>query len=253
MKGTITSLERHPVKGFTPEKVLAVGLAEGAGMPFDRQWAVEDGPSGFNPDAPAFVSKMKFTVLAKIPSVAGLCTRYDEETGRFHVSAPDGAVGVYDLSQAQGRAGLAAFLSAALAGLVHGPLKVVEGPGSHRFTDHPEGAISLVNLASVRDLEEKLGASVDPQRFRANIYIDGWPAWAEADLAGAHVLAGGAVLEGFKPIVRCAATHVNPKTAVRDLDVVRGLYDAYGHMNFGLYLKVRSGGKVAVGDPVVTS
>ena len=61
---------------------------------------------------------------------------------------------------------------------VKGPLKVVDAPG-HRFMDHPKGDVSIINLASVRDLEAKLGRPVDPLRFPGNVYVDGWPAWAE--------------------------------------------------------------------------
>ena len=52
----------------------------------------------------------------------------------------------------------------------------------------------------------------------------------------------------FKTIVRCAATHVDPITAERDLDVTRALFDNFGHMNCGLYIKVDQAGAVAVGD-----
>ena len=52
----------------------------------------------------------------------------------------------------------------------------------------------------------------------------------------------------FKSIVRCAATHVDPATAVRDIEVTKALFDAYGHMHCGIYLNVTRGGAIAVGD-----
>lgn len=52
----------------------------------------------------------------------------------------------------------------------------------------------------------------------------------------------------FKPIVRCAAAHVDPTTAERDLDVTKALFDNYGHMFCGIYLNVTEGGAVGVGD-----
>ena len=47
--------------------------------------------------------------------------------------------------------------------------------------------LHLVNLASVRALEEKLGRAVDPLRFRPNIVIDGAPAWSELEWETAEV------------------------------------------------------------------
>ena len=52
----------------------------------------------------------------------------------------------------------------------------------------------------------------------------------------------------FKPIVRCAATHVNPVTAERDLDVVKAMFDNYGHLNCGVYVQVEADGRIALGD-----
>ena len=52
----------------------------------------------------------------------------------------------------------------------------------------------------------------------------------------------------FKPIVRCAATHVDPATAERDLEVTKALFDNYGHMFCGIYVHVTGPGRLARGD-----
>ncbi|MBW8860683.1 MAG: MOSC domain-containing protein, partial [Caulobacter sp.] len=54
--------------------------------------------------------------------------------------------------------------------------------------------------------------------------------------------------EVLKPIVRCAATHVDPVTAERDIELVKALFDHYGHMFCGVYLNVEKGGAVREGD-----
>jgi uncharacterized protein YcbX len=247
--GALAGLCRHPVKGFTPEPLTAVELAPGAGFPFDRLWAVENGPSGFDPQAPAFIAKQKFTVLANLPQVAGASTRYDEAGGVLHASAEGLAPFAGRLDEAAGRAAFAAWLGDWLGEAARGPLKVLRAPGEHRFTDHPQGQVSLINLASVRDLAQRMGAELDPLRFRANLYVEGWPAWAENDWAGATLKLGPLRARVLKSIVRCAATHVNPRTATRDADVTRALFDNYGHMLCGLYLNVLVAGRLALGDP----
>lgn len=247
MAGRIQSLWRHPVKGFTPERLDAAILTEGGYFPCDRIYAVEDGPSGFDPAAPAFVPKQKFTVLAKIAAVARARTAYDEARGEIHVAADGRPDLTANLKTPEGRDTFAAWLSLFLGDEASGPLKVVEAPG-HRFTDHPLGHVSIVNLASVRDLEARIGRPIDPLRFRANVYVDGWPAWAENDWVGRAVRIGGASAQVFKPIVRCVATHVDPTTGERDIEVVRALHDAYGHLFCGIYVAVTGGGTIAVGD-----
>ena len=116
--------------------------------------------------------------------------------------------------------------------------------------DHPKGHVSIINLNSLRDLETRIGKPLDPLRFRANLYVEGWPAWAENDWVDRELMVGFARARVFKPIVRCVATHVDPQTGERDIDVVKALFDNYGHMNCGIYVHVTDGGRVTVGDAV---
>jgi len=248
MSGHVAAIFRHPVKGFTPEPLERVDLAPGEGFPHDRIWAVENGPCGFDPAQPTFVPKSKFTVLAHIPRVAAARTRYDAATGVLHATGPDGAAFAGRLAEPPAREAFAAWLTDLLGEDAQGPLRVLDAPPTHRFTDHPLGQVSIINLASVRDLGQRMGVELDPLRFRANLYVDGWPAWAENQWAGKRLMVGWAQAEVFKPIVRCTATHVDPTSAERDLDVCKALFDNYGDLNCGIYVRVTAGGSVGRGD-----
>lgn len=248
MSGVVEMLTRHPVKGFTPEHLQNVMLSQGAGFPWDRSFAVEDGPSGFDPEAPGHISKQKFTVLAKIPAVARVRTRFDDATQVFHAEAPGAAPIAANLTTGEGRDAFAAWLTAFLRDDIRGPLRVLPAPGAHRFFDHPQGLVSLINSESVRDIERRIGRPVDPLRFRANIYVSGWPAWSELEAQHRNVALGDTRFSIFKPIVRCAATHVDPDTGVRDIEMVEILHREYGHMHCGLYLHVVQGGALKLGD-----
>lgn len=250
MRGRIASIHRHPVKGFTPERLDSAALAPGQPFPCDRLYAVENGPSGFDPAAPVHLSKMKFTVLAAIPALALARTAYDEAAGVLTVAADGSAPFSACLAEAAGREAFAAWLSGFIADEDRrGPLKVQSASGAYRFMDDRSGAVSVLNLASVRDLEARLGRRVDPLRFRANVHVEGWAPWAELAFgAGAELGLGEATTRVVKPIVRCAATHVDPATGMRDIDLVPALHRHYGHLHCGLYLGVTWGGRVAVGD-----
>jgi len=249
MTANIAALFRHPIKGFTPEKVKLAQLIAGEPFPGDRLYALEDGPSGFDPAAPAWISKQRFAVLAKIAEVAKAKTRLDDATGVTHADAEGMRPFAGKLTQAADREAFAAWASELLGEAAHGPLRLLDGAG-WRFLDHPLGHVSVINLASVRDLEQRLGRTLDPLRFRANLYVEGWPAWAENDWEGRALTLGGAKAKVFKPIVRCAAPDVNPDTAVRDAEITTALFDNYGHTLCGIYLHVTEGGMVAEGDAV---
>jgi uncharacterized protein YcbX len=250
MSGHVAGIFRHPVKGFTPEALQSVQLAPGEGFPFDRLWAVENGPCGFNPAAPAFVSKTRFTVLAQVAKVAAARTRYDEKTGVLQATAPGAPEIAVRLADPAGREAFAAWLSALLGEDADGPLRVIEAPDAWRFTDHPLGQVSIINLASVRDLGRRMGVEIDPLRFRANLYVEGWPAWAENGWTGREMMLGWAKAQVFKPIVRCAAPGVNPTSAERDLEITKALFDSYGHLHCGIYVRVTAAGAVGLGDAV---
>lgn len=248
MTGHVAALFRHPVKGFTPEPLDSAALRAGEEFPCDRLYAVENGPSGFDPAAPAFTPKQKFAVLAAIPQVAKARTAYDEASATLRAEAPGLDPFVGRLDGEAGRRAFAAWLAPLVGDHARGPLQVVHAAG-HRFMDHPLGHVSVLNLASVRDLSERLGREVDPLRFRANVHVEGWPAWQENDWTGQGLKLGAARASVFKPIVRCAATHVDPVAGVRDMDLVKALFDNYGHMHCGIYVHIHEDAALALGDP----
>ena len=249
MIGRVARLDRHPVKGFTPERVAAVMLQAGGHFPCDRLYAVQRGASGFDPAAPGHVSKWRFTVLANHARLARITTAYDESSGCLDVALGGAHALRADLRTTPGRAAFAEWLAGFLGEEEDETLNVVACATGRRFTDDEEGFISLINLASVRDLEVRTGASVDPLRMRANVYVEGWPAWLERGLQpGAELQLGEATAQVVGPIARCVATHVDPVAGVRDLDLVGALRSLYGHVYCGLYLRVSKGGRLAEGD-----
>lgn len=233
------------MKGFTPERLTQVQLKRGEGVPFDRAFAVEDGPSGFDASAPAHVPKMRFTVLAKLPEVARVRTRFEDGAGTLHAEAPGREPIAAKLTEAGGRDAFAAWLTAYLGEAASGPLRVIPAPGAHRFYDSPQGFLSLINLESVREIGRRIGREVDPLRFRANFYVSGWPAWAELEAENFAITVGGAKARVFSPIRRCLATHANPDTGKRDIDMLEVLRTEFGHLNCGILSARRRTGRGA--------
>jgi hypothetical protein len=245
---TIAALYRYPVKGLSAEPLAEVLLEKGRHFPGDRLFAIENGPSGFDPAAPEHQAKTKFLVLARQAALAKLRTRYDDVTGELAIVADEIEVARGDLGTSAGRAAIEAFFQLFLAKDLAGEPKVLTAPPAFRFMDSRSGFVSIINLATVRALEKETGVSIDPIRFRANLYIDGLPAFYEFDWVGREIVAGGARLKGLKRTERCAATTVNPRTAIRDLMIPAFLMRTYGHADCGIYCEVVESGRLAVGD-----
>jgi uncharacterized protein YcbX len=139
-----------------------------------------------------------------------------------------------------------------MAGAARGAPHLVEAPG-HMFSDTRDKVVSIINLASVHDLERVVRQPVEPLRFRANLYIEGAPAWSEFEWVGKDIAIGDARLTVTKRIDRCAATNVNPETAERDRNIPRALQRGFGHIDMGVYAKVVTGGTIATGDSLSVS
>ena len=248
--GTIRGIHRYPVKGLSPEPLPRTRLSVGATLPFDRHYAVENGPSGFDPATPKYFPKIRFLMLMRNARLAELRTVFDENTHvlTIHYEGRERARG--DLRTPEGRAAIETFLAEHCAEEMRGPPKVLHAPG-HSFSDVARKVLSIINLASVQALEGAAGAPVHPLRFRGNLHVEGWPAWHEFDLLDRVIAIGpSARLKVVKRIVRCAATEVDPDTGIRDLPIPRTLMDTYGHADCGVYAEVIEGGEIAAGDAV---
>ncbi|MCG7393570.1 MOSC domain-containing protein [Microvirga sp. ACRRW] len=245
----IASLQRYPVKGLSPETLETAALGKGGYFPGDRLFAIENGPAGFEPENPQHQPKIKFLMLMRNEGLARLKTRYVDSITTLFIEDGGREVARGDLSTEQGRLAIEAFFRRFMPKELRGAPKVLTAPDGFRFTDSRRGYVSLINLASVRQLENVIGAPVDPLRFRGNIHIDGLEPWAEFDLVGQVLTtASGVRLKVTKRIERCAATNVDPDTGIRDLQIPRSLMQAYGHFDCGIYAEVVSGGSIAVGD-----
>lgn len=246
----VAALYRYPVKGLSPEQLDAAALEADGYFPGDRLFALENGPSGFDPAAPEHQPKIKFLMLMRNAALAGLKTRYDETSGVLTIAREGREVARGDLRSAEGREAIEDFLTGFLGPEIRGSVRLLAAPEGFRFTDSKSGFVSLVNLASVAAIGEAQGAVVDPLRFRANLYLEDMAPWAEAALPGQTLSVGGARLEILKMTDRCAATGVEPGTGRRDMDLVQTLRANFGHIDCGVYARVAQGGRIAAGDAV---
>ena len=242
----IVALYRYPVKGFSPEPLRTAEILAGGTMPFDRAFAIENGRSGFDPAAPAYFPKARFLMLMKDERMAEFSTRFEDATGVFRIFRDGVLQAEGSLDTFAGRAKIEAWLSKNFSAELRGPPRILSAPG-HSFSDKKAKVLHLINLASVRALEEQLDRPVDPLRFRPNIVIDNVPAWSEF---------GWRARIGFPKLqckvesrtTRCAATNVDPQTGRRDMEIPQALDALYGHTDFGVYLVATGPGALAIGD-----
>jgi uncharacterized protein YcbX len=244
---TVRGLYRYPVKGLSPEPMPEAALEKGETIAWDRAFAIENGSADFDPENPKHFPKIKFLMLMRDEKLAKLRTRFDNATTTLFIADDARELARGNLMSAEGRAAIEAFMSDYMKDALRGAPRIVHAPGfSH--SDAPFKLLSIINLATVREVEKLIGKPIDPLRFRANVYVDGLDPWEDHAWVGKHIGLGGAKLKGFHKIPRCAATNVDPGTAVRDMDIPKTLQRVYDHVDLGLYAEVEEPGKVSPGD-----
>lgn len=251
----IDAIYRYPVKGLSPQRLDRVALLPGHTLPADRLYAIENGPTGFDPAAPQYFPKQRFLMLMRNERLAALRTDYDEASHTLTIEAEGREAVRGDLRTKDGRLAIEAFFRRFMPKGLNGPPKVLTGQSpsgiAHSFSDVAKKVVSIINLASVAAVETAAGTVVDPLRFRGNLYVSSWPAWREFDLLGSEIAVGNDVrLKVVKRIVRCAATNVDPATGIRDLTIPKTLLQSFGHADCGVYAEVVTAGSIANGDAV---
>src|SRR6266566_9515006 len=155
----IEAIYRYPVKGLSAESLASTRLTLGETIAADRLYAIENGPSGFDPAAPAYLPKQRFLMLMRNERLARLEARFDVATHVLAIELEGARVVCGDLRTPTGRASIERFFGEFCADELRGPPRVLHGNG-HSFSDVARKVVSIINLASVAAIEDAIGAPV---------------------------------------------------------------------------------------------
>jgi uncharacterized protein YcbX len=242
MTARVAALWRHPVKSHGREAVERVELAPGRGLPGDRAWAVaHDGsPAKDGTWSPSAA----FSIGARVAGLQAIAARTGAD-GRLTLTHPDVPELTFDPATEGAR--LVEWVRPLTPADRAPPARLVRAADTGMTdTDYP--SVSLMSLASHREVEAALGRTLSPTRWRGNVLFDGLSAWGEWDWVGRRLRLGAAEVVVRERCRRCLLTAASPTTGRRDVDMLGTLQRGWGHRDFGLYAEVVAGGAVAVGD-----
>ena len=246
----LKQIYRYPIKGLSAQPLTRVDLQARKPFPYDRIFALVRPGAPFDTVQPKWGKKGLFVMLMLEEALARVQTSLDIETLRLTIRQDNREMLVADLNDEQARVRVEEFFWHLVPSFRSPPI-LVRSPDGH-FMDKPDEVISLINLATLRSLEQKWGSQIHPLRFRANLYIDGAQPWEEFNWVGSDIRIGEVLFRIDRRNGRCGATNVNPETGRRDLDLPTSLRSAFGHKELGVYLVAREDGCLAAGDQVLT-
>ena len=247
----ILELWRFPIKGFGGSQVGAVKLATGGYFPHDRYFAVSTGGQRIAAaKSGAWFPKAHFLQLLSHRALAEYTCQYLTDGYKpvlelFHQGKRCISINP-DIDD--GRRQFEDFIFSIFGNKLRGQPRLMQMK-DQAYSDQSAAFISIASNASLDTFADATGTAPSSSRFRINIITEAEKAFAEADMIGQTLHCGNAVLKVQKPVGRCAAINVDPKTARRsDQDYVQLMKEKFGHSNLGVFAKVIKGGKVKVGD-----
>ncbi len=246
LSNKVTALYRYPFKGLTGEQLSSVMLEPGKTLPFDRSFAFENGEGRFDPANPKHLPKTNFLMLMRHEKLAALAAHFEDDSQRLTLKLNGEIVAQGYLNTAEGRAELEDFINHYMDDKdLRGHAHIVQAT-NHSFSDVAAQCLHIINLASLREVEKVMNKPLNPQRFRANIYLDGLKPWEEFNWMDDDIQFGDATLHVFQRTVRCFATNVDPQTAQRDdTNIPTILKEHFGHSDLGIYATVIKPGLIS--------
>jgi uncharacterized protein len=258
----VIALYRYPVKGFTPEPCERITVLSGGRVAGDRvlNFRFADAPVTDT----SWCRKIHGVVLANTPGLARLNVRFDVLASRLRIVLDNHALASETLDEI-GRQRLVDAVTDYVLSLDENPLKghpermplKLVGDGVvPRYQDTETGQVTLHSRESLASAALSLADSgLNELRFRHNVVIEGVTAWEEQSWVSRVLRIGAVEFETVVPKARCLATHANPVTGVRDLEVMQTLVRAFSQEQptFGVGMLSSTGGEIRVGDTVISA
>ncbi len=243
----LEKIYRFPVKGFLGHELPSTTLNPGFGISNDRRYAITREAE----DTGEWMPSRNFYVNSRIDGMSKFECDFDDKI--IHLKNVLGEKLEFQLdnqsSLEHANTKIKEFLAPVGVDDELPTPKIIDR-GNGAIWDYSDTPISIINAETVKAIDEKLGTTLDPRRFRGNLLISGLPAWEEFSWMGKRLQVGNCVLDVHRPIDRCPTPGVNPVTGERDVEVTPGLQEHFGHIYCGMYANVVKGGELITGDKI---
>ncbi len=247
----ILELWRFPIKGFGGSQTGAATLATDGYFPHDRYFAISTGGKKITTaKSGAWFPKAHFLQLMSNETLAEYSCLYltDGNIPMLELFHQGRSCISINPENADGRRQLEDFIYSNFNNHLQGRPRLMRMKDK-AYSDQSTAFISIASNASLNTFADATGTAPGNHRFRINIITDSNKPFAEADMIGQTFKCGKALVSVQKPVGRCAAINVDPKTAARSgRDYVKLMRETFGHSNLGVFAKVIKDGEIRVGD-----
>jgi uncharacterized protein YcbX len=209
----IAELRRFPLKGAASIAESQLSLNTVVGVENDRRFALRRAPGDLAKRAEKY-NKFDYVVCANTAAIAKERPVFID-TGTDYQLDPNYLDGLKDSLQNGNE------------------VRLEDTHGEYHIADTEGPQVSFINLATVRELEKIVGAEINPERFRMNVWIADLPAFAEYDWVNGfpgtrEIMVGTVRMRIDDACERCKAPHANPATGEYDINMLAMLMRLMG-------------------------
>ncbi len=113
-----------------------------------------------------------------------------------------------------------------------------------------KNSISLLNVNSIKDFENKTDKKIETSIFRGNLVFDGVEPWEERNWIDKTLKINNISFKVEKNIPRCVAINLKPKSDDNSVNLLKILKQTYNHFEMGIYLTPLENGEINLLDKI---
>ena len=251
----LTSINYCPVKSLSFQNINSTIIKKNLGILNDRIFAFSRGMSHEDAkkiqDNPEIRKLNNFLTLKNSPVLNKYNFKYTDN--KLTLYSSKGELITIDMDDSSQRNIISNKLIELEETLIQ-PISLLKNTSFPFFdTSHSKkifNSLSLINLNSIKEFENKINKKIEFERFRANFYVDGIESWQERKWVGKVIKINNVSFKVEKNIPRCVAINLKPKTDDNSLNLLKSLKDNFDHFDMGVYLMALNDGEVKIGNKI---
>ena len=260
MSAIITSIHNCPVKSISFQNIDKCKINKNIGIEGDRVFAFSqnldlDQSKEFEKNPEARKGKWNKIVTLKNTPVFNKYN-FSNEDNKLTLTLKDKEIISININNFDERDDLAKKLIE-LEGSLKNDIRLMRND-EHPFYDTSisnksmfRNSISLLNINSIKDFENKIDQKIEKSIFRGNLYFDGIEAWEERNWIGKTIKINDVLFKVEKNIPRCVAINLKPKTDDNSFNLLKTLKETYDHYDMGVYLTPENDGEINLSEKIL--
>jgi uncharacterized protein YcbX len=255
MKPVVSSIHFSPIKSLSFQSINTAIIKKDIGFEEDRIFAfsraIDMALAKTIEKDPSERELIHFLTLKNSPAL----NKYDFklENGMISISEENKEISTYPIENKEDISKEISKLEPDLPGPIYFLKNELFPFYDTTNSSNVSNTISLINLNSIKNFNQKINMEIEFQRFRGNIYIKDLEAFEERNWINKTIKINEAEFKVLKHIPRCSATNLKVNSDQADINLPNELKKVYGHMDMGIYLYPLNNGKISVNDELIIS